>query len=60
MFAISLASSTFWLSEFQLTTASEIKFSFDSIKHNVEEALHYMSIGELEMIYYVNLLLNQV
>jgi glutamate dehydrogenase len=48
MFSIHLAKKTFWLSEFHLFTHSKIQSSFDSIKHNVEEALHYLAIGELE------------
>ncbi len=48
MFAISMGQKTRWLCEFTLSTVVDTKFSFDIIKHNVEEALHHMSIGELE------------
>lgn len=48
IYNISMHNNVRYLSEFILSTKMPITFPFKEIKKNVEEALHYMSVGVLE------------
>ena len=48
IYTISLHNQPKYLCEFSLSTCKAAPFAFQSIKENVEEALHHLSIGDLE------------
>lgn len=48
MFAVQLGAKTKWLCEFALSASCNTNCSYDVMKHNIEEALTYMTSGTLE------------
>jgi glutamate dehydrogenase len=48
VYNISTNENTYYLCKFNLEPKAEIEFPFEEIKTNVEDALHYLSVGDFE------------